>query len=132
MFLRTLHYYRVKIESKSLMKSLSPIIRLLLLLLVFSNSLQNGAKYLNETGRTYLYLNGAGAYATTPARNFREGSFTIACWVKLLNPVTSESAIYSIWPKNEWQFLFQASMYGKVGFAAFNSDSGFGPVFSAG
>ena len=26
MFLRTLHYYRVKIESKSLMKSLSPVI----------------------------------------------------------------------------------------------------------
>ena len=26
MFLRTLHYYRVKIEPKSLMKSLSPVI----------------------------------------------------------------------------------------------------------
>ena len=26
MFLRTLHYYRVKIEAKSLMKSLSPVI----------------------------------------------------------------------------------------------------------
>ena len=26
MFLRTLHYYRVKIESQSLMKSLSPVI----------------------------------------------------------------------------------------------------------
>ena len=26
MFLRTLHYYRVKIEFKSLMKSLSPVI----------------------------------------------------------------------------------------------------------
>ena len=26
MFLRTLHYYRVKIESKSLMKSLGPVI----------------------------------------------------------------------------------------------------------
>ena len=32
----------------------------------------------------------------------------------------------------EMQFLFQASMNGKVGFAAFNSDSGFEPVFSAG
>ncbi|CAH3015930.1 unnamed protein product, partial [Porites evermanni] len=97
-------------------------------------TLENGAKYLNETGRTYLYLNGAGAYATTPARNFREGSFTIACWVKLLNPVTSESAIYSIWPKNdhEKQFLFQASMFGKVGFAAINIDNAFKPLFSAG
>ena len=87
---------------------------------------------MNETGRTYLYLNGAGAYATTPARNFREGSFTIACWVKLLNPVTSESAIYSIWPKSEKQFLFEASMFGKVGFAAINSDHAFKPLFSAG
>ena len=79
-----------------------------------------------------MYLNGAGAYATTPATNFREGSFTIACWVKLLNPVTTESAIYSIWPKNEEQFLFQASMFGKVGFAAINSDNVFKPLFSAG
>ena len=30
------------------------------------------------------------------------------------------------------QFLFQASMFGKVGFAAINSDNAFEPLFSAG
>jgi len=78
-----------------------------------------------------LYLNGDAAYATTPARNFRDGSFTLASWVKLLNPVNIKTAIYSSWSPGNGQFLFSASHVGKVSFIAVNSDGGFSPVLEA-
>ena len=78
-----------------------------------------------------MYLNGVDAYATTPARNFRDGSFTLASWVKLLNPVNIKSAIYSSWPSGNGQFLFSAYHVGNVSFIAVNSDGGLRPFLEA-
>ena len=86
----------------------------------------NGAEYRKEGERKYLYLNGSGEYATTPARNFRDGSFTLASWVKLRN--NEWAPVYSMWPRAKPQFLFMAGHNGKVFFAAVNSDGGFKPL----
>ena len=93
-----------------------------------SYRLVNGAEYRKEGARKYLYLNGSGEYATTPARNFRDGSFTLASWVKLPNDENDNAPIYSSWPLGGSQFLFMAGHNGKVFFGAVNSDGGYKPL----
>ncbi|KAJ7351702.1 hypothetical protein OS493_035962 [Desmophyllum pertusum] len=98
-------------------------------------SLVDGATYEEEDGVKSLYLSGSGAYATTPAVDFGKTSFTIASWVKLQNPVTSQSTIYSDWSLPV-KFIFDAYSSGKLRFGAYISkgrkkrwiNAGFPPI----
>ena len=87
------------------------------------NSLYEGAKYEEEDGVKSLYLDGSGAYATTPAVNFGIGtSFTIAGWVKLQSPVKDASPIYADWSSPETkQFIIYAYLDKKLLFEVFNN-----------
>ena len=76
------------------------------------NSLTNGATYKEEEGVQSLYLNGSGAYATTPAVNFGRKSFTITSWVKLQSPVNRPSPIYTDWSQSPPAIQFLVSAYG--------------------
>lgn len=92
----------------------------------------NGATYKEEEGVQSLYLNGSGAYATTPAVNFGRGSFTITSWVKLQSPVNQPSPIYSDW-SSPIQFLVSAyDDDGKCLFGGFNNNGKYEPWFFAG
>ena len=92
----------------------------------------NGATYKEEEGVQSLYLNGSGAYATTPAVNFGQESFTIASWVKLQSPVNQLSPIYSDW-SSPIQFLVTANDNGgKCLFGVFNNIGEYKPWFFAG
>ncbi|XP_078351834.1 uncharacterized protein LOC144636488 [Oculina patagonica] len=76
-------------------------------------SLKNGAMYKEVDGVNSLYLDGSGAYATTPAVDFGNTSFTIATWVKLQSPVKSPSPIYTDWSV-PFKFVIHANFNGKV------------------
>ncbi|XP_027041372.1 uncharacterized protein LOC113669522, partial [Pocillopora damicornis] len=96
-------------------------------------SLFNGARYEKDNGEKSLYLNGAGAHATTPAVNFNKTSFTMASWVKLQTPVNDPSPIYTDW-KNETNFLFIASdgSAQNLRFGGYNQRTGWKPWLAAG
>ncbi|XP_022806257.1 uncharacterized protein LOC111343357 [Stylophora pistillata] len=72
-------------------------------------SLFNGARHEEESSRAVkaLYLDGKNAYATTPAVDFLQTSFTLASWVKLEDPVRSPATIYGYW-KCPYLFRFTA------------------------
>ena len=79
-----------------------------------------------------LYLDGSGAYATTPAVDFGTGtSFTIASWVKLQSPVIVPSPIFTDW-SGSLKFLVQAYMPKKLLFAVFNNENQYTPWLEAG
>ncbi|KAJ7363152.1 hypothetical protein OS493_011430 [Desmophyllum pertusum] len=94
-------------------------------------SLINGATYEEEDGAKSLHLNGSGEYATTPAVDFGKTSFTIASWVKLQTPVTSQSTIYSDWSPPR-QFIVDAYSTGELLFGGFNNKGLYKPWFAAG
>ncbi|KAJ7363156.1 hypothetical protein OS493_011434 [Desmophyllum pertusum] len=94
-------------------------------------SLINGATYEEEDGVKSLYLSGSGEYATTPAVDFGKTSFTIASWVKLQTPVTSQSTIYSDWSP-PIKFIVDAYSPGKLRFGGFNNKGLYRPWFAAG
>ena len=92
----------------------------------------NGATYKEEEGVQSLYLNGSGAYATTPAVNFGRESFTITSWVKMQSPVNRPSPIYSDW-SSPIQFLVSAYDTGeKWQFGGFNNIGDYKPWLFAG
>ena len=80
-----------------------------------------------------MYLDGAGAHATTPAVNFDKTSFTMASWVKLRTPVNDPSPIYSDW-KSDTSFLFTASEGNaqKLRFGGFNQKGEWKPWLTGG
>ena len=96
------------------------------------NSLKNGAIYKEEDGVKSLYLDGSGAYATTPAVDFGTGtSFTIASWVKLQSPVEN-NPIYADWSSDATKFYVSAYLNGKPFFAVFNNFGSYMPWLGAG
>ena len=79
-----------------------------------------------------LYLDGLGAYATTPAVDFHAtGSFTIASWVKLQSPVNGDSPIYADW-SDPRKFVVYAFTSGSVLFGVINNEGQFRPWLGAG
>ena len=78
----------------------------------FFNSLYEGAMYEVADGVNSLYLDGSGAYATTPAVDLGNGtSFTIASWVKLQSPVQALSPIYTDWVTQQTAAFFFVAYY---------------------
>ncbi|KAL9965027.1 hypothetical protein ACROYT_G028752 [Oculina patagonica] len=94
-------------------------------------SLENGAIYKEEDGVKSLYLNGSGAYATTPAVDFGTPSFTIASWVKLQSPVNDPSPLYADW-SDPVKFIIYAYSGGNLFLGAYNNENQFMPWFGAG
>ena len=96
------------------------------------NSLFYGSVYEEEDGVKSLYLDGSGAYATTPAVDFGNGtSFTIASWVKLQSPVRFPSPIYADWSP-PIKFLVNAYEEGRLFFGAYSNIDSFQPWMKAG
>lgn len=95
------------------------------------NSLKTGAIYKDEDGVTSLFLNGSGAYATTPAVDFGSTSFTIASWVKLQSPVNDPSPLYADW-SNPMKFIIYAYLGGNMFLGVYNNKNQFMPWFGAG
>ena len=91
----------------------------------YLNSLYKGAKYEEEDGVKSLYLDGSGAYATTPAVDFGTGtSFTIASWVKLQSPVQDASPIYADWSSGETKkFIIYAYLNEMLLFKVFTNQN---------
>ena len=100
----------------------------------FLNSLKSGAMYVEEDGVKSLYLDGSGAYATTPAVDLGTGtSFTIASWVKLQSTLESDpSILYTDWSTDGTKFVIYAYDNGKLLFGAHNNFGQYKPWFSAG
>nr|XP_058961571.1 low-density lipoprotein receptor-related protein 2-like [Pocillopora verrucosa] len=67
-------------------------------------SLYNGATYKSINGTTALYLDGR-SYAETPALPIQTTSFSILCWMKVLNLPADVINIYSDW-SSPHQFRF--------------------------
>ncbi|XP_078382582.1 uncharacterized protein LOC144665249 [Oculina patagonica] len=68
-------------------------------------ALQGAATFVEQNGRTVLYLDGtANTFAETPAITIRQTDFTIAVWIKLVSPLTMRQMIYSDWsaPHQFW------------------------------
>lgn len=99
--------------------------------LCFFNSLVNGARYEEEDGVKSLYLDGSGAYATTPAVDVSQTSFTITSWVKLQSPVNVDSPIYADW-SDPVKFIVYGYSSGSVFFGAVNNEGHYRPWFGAG
>jgi len=82
-----------------------------------------------------LYLDGSGAYATTPAVDFHmfhaKGSFTIASWVKLQSPVKRDSPIYADW-SDPYKFIVYGYTSESVLFGVINNEGQFRPWLGAG
>ena len=78
-----------------------------------------------------LYLDGSEAYATTPAVDLHQTSFTISSWVKPQSPVNDDSPIYADWSDPE-KFIVYAYTSGTLFFGAVDNDSQFRPWFGAG
>ena len=79
---------------------------------VVSYSLQNGAVYKFDEGKTVLYLDGQGAYAETPAASLQFPAFTITFWLKALNT----AYIYSDWTKPKKFTLWIHKSYERLAF----------------
>ena len=69
-----------------------------------ADSLYNGATYKSIDGTTALYLDGH-SYAETPALPIQTTSFSILCWMKVLNLTAHVINIYSDW-SSPHQFRF--------------------------
>lgn len=69
-----------------------------------ADSLYNGATYKSINGTTALYLDGR-SYAETPALPIQTTSFSILCWMKVLNLPAHVINIYSDW-SSPHQFRF--------------------------
>ena len=79
---------------------------------IFLKRHYEGAKYEDEDRVKSLYLDGSGAYATTPAVDLGTGtSFTIASWVKLQGPVEALSPIYTDWVTEPTAKFFFVAYY---------------------
>ena len=89
-------------------------------------SLFNGATYEKENNVNCLYLDGSGAYATTPAVSFGRTSLTIASWVKLQSPVEDRAPIYSRYG-DPYHFLFDCLKQKKLRFVVVNNKGTFEP-----
>ena len=75
-------------------------------LIVLYCSLHGAAKFVEQNGRTVLYLDGTrGTYAETPDVKFRQTDLTIAVWIKLVSPISRGRVIYADW-SDPWQFRF--------------------------
>ena len=59
--------------------------------------MRNGASHKYDNGVTALYLNGSGAYADVPAVSLPAPTFSITCWVKVLEPAKTLGFIYADW-----------------------------------
>lgn len=92
------------------------------------NSLFNGARYEEVDGEKALYLDGLYAYATTPAVNFIQKSFTMASRVKL-QELKHPSTIFGYW-KHPNLFRFSAVISKKLHFEVKNGDKPIPPGFS--
>ena len=58
---------------------------------------RDGASYKYEHGVTALYLNGSGAYADVSAISLPAPTFSITCWVKVLEPAKTPGYVFADW-----------------------------------
>ena len=78
-------------------------------------SLKGAATFVQQDGRTVLYLDGTSTtFAETKAVPIRQTDLTIAAWIKLLS-LSTRQIIYSDWSE-PWQFWFRVHQDGRLMF----------------
>lgn len=85
--------------------------------------MKGGASYKYEDGVTALYLNGNGSYADVPAVKLPVPTFSITCWVKVLEPAKTPGYVFADW-SSPHQFALHVPGDSKVVFFQLRNKTG--------